>query len=189
MNTCSTEVTIFGESIRFTLTERRLHATPPRLEFEIHSYTGDLRRIWRDDRRGRLEDYLADFVRGLVRVADLERGRTLERLEEERLRQEAQRAREEEQRRLRLERARFKSLESAAINWRRAARLRAFLDALEAAHSKAGPLTPELIGWLAWARAQAARIDPLIGLDLPAPDPGAGPTAETPVVRGRHPAE
>ncbi len=173
MNTCSTEVAIFGESIRFTVTERRLHARTPWLELEIHSYAGDLQRVWRDDRRGRLEDYLADFVRGLVRVADLERRRTLEREEAERLRQEAQRVREEKQRRLRRERARFKSLESAAVNWRRAARLRAFLDALEAAHAQAGPLTPELVDWLTWARAQAARIDPLVGLDLRAPGPPA----------------
>ena len=159
-NACTTEVAILGESIRFTLTERRLHGSIPRLEFEIHSYTGELQRVWRDDRRGSLEAHLADFVRGLVRVADLERRRTLERAEEERLRQEVLRARDEEQRRQRLERARFKSLESAAVNWRRAARLRAFLDALETAHAQAGPLTPELVEWLAWARDQATRIDP-----------------------------
>lgn len=66
------------------------------------------------------------------------------------------------------------SLEADAMNWERAARLRAFADAKERQLRAAGELSADQADWLAWARGKADWLDPLVlvsDLILDAPEP------------------
>lgn len=69
---------------------------------------------------------------------------------------------------------RFKQLEAQATGWERASRLRAYANAVEEQARAAGEASSELSGWLAWARAKADWLDPLIQVSdqiLDAPEP------------------
>ena len=69
---------------------------------------------------------------------------------------------------------RFKEVEARATDWERAMRLRAFADAVEAQAKLAGELSSEYVEWLAWTRAKADWLDPLIQVSDPildAPEP------------------
>lgn len=70
--------------------------------------------------------------------------------------------------------ARFKALEAGAAKWERAAKLRAFADANERQLPAVGELSADQADWLAWGRAKAALLDPLVLvsdviLDAPGP--------------------
>jgi len=56
---------------------------------------------------------------------------------------------------------RFENLEAAATDWERAARIRAFADAVEAEAKSCGELSPKQRDWLAWVRAKADWLDAL----------------------------
>ncbi|HNH34680.1 MAG TPA: hypothetical protein PK375_02135, partial [Rhodocyclaceae bacterium] len=69
---------------------------------------------------------------------------------------------------------RFKQLETAATDWERAARLRAFADALEEQAKAGSDFSAEQLERLAWVRAKADWLDPLILVSDPildAPEP------------------
>jgi hypothetical protein len=91
--------------------------------------------------------------------------------EEQRLREEAERLRRENQRTL-------KELEDEAAAWRRARRIREYVDAAEqGALAGGGTIEPgsELAKWIVWARRQADEIDPLVaGSDADHDDAGDG---------------
>lgn len=99
--------------------------------------------------------------------------------EEARRREEARRQAEErylfQKHRLENEQAQFKQLEEDARNLERANRLRVYADAVEQkARATANGLTQEITDWLAWARAKADWLDPLIHVCDPildAPEP------------------
>lgn len=131
-------------------------------------------RSWRDTEKSRLESRLGQVIAGLISLA-----------EEIRQRQEEE-AREKEQRRLAEERfesfinrhqreeAAFKELEAKAMAWERANRMRAYIEAVERQASSSGELANDLLEWLAWARAKADWLDPLVEvcdtiLDAPQP--------------------
>lgn len=69
----------------------------------------------------------------------------------------------------------FEQLESQASNWERAARLRNYADAAERqAIAAGGVFSAEHADWLAWARAKADWLDPLVQVSdviLDAPEP------------------
>jgi hypothetical protein len=70
--------------------------------------------------------------------------------------------------------ARFKELEADATNWERAARLRAFADAKERQARGERELLADQAAWLAWVRAKADWLDPLVAVSDPildAPEP------------------
>tara|TARA_R110001583_G_scaffold165276_2_gene317812 strand:- start:18030 stop:18377 length:348 start_codon:yes stop_codon:yes gene_type:complete len=70
--------------------------------------------------------------------------------------------------------ARFKELEADATNWERAVRLRAFADAREKQLRAEGVLSADEAAWLAWVRAKADWLDPLVAVSDPildAPEP------------------
>jgi hypothetical protein len=69
---------------------------------------------------------------------------------------------------------RFKHLEASATDWERAARLRAYANALEEQAKATGQVPAKLSDWLAWAHAKADWLDPLILVSDPvldAPEP------------------
>lgn len=131
-------------------------------------------RKWNDTPRTQLERRLGEVVGGVIVLA-----RDLHAKEQEE-------ARRKEAHRLAVVRyefltarhahevARFKQLETDATNWERAARLRAFADAKERLLLAEGELTTDQAGWLAWARAKADWLDPLVLVSdaiLDAPEP------------------
>jgi hypothetical protein len=121
-----------------------------------------------DTGRGQIEDAInAVIVRWVVAAGEgrIQRRREAEerarRQEEERQRRQRE---AEEQARQQAEQERLDALLSQASNWGRAQRLRAFVQAVEAAAVQLhGVLEPgsELEQWLAWGREQADRLDPL----------------------------
>lgn len=133
-----------------------------------------LSRSWKDTERTPLEKRLAQVIAGIVALAADIRAREAE---EARRRQERVRAEEQYvylKQRLESERARFEQLEADATSWERAKRLRAYVDDVEQKVHSTNDLSPELRDWIAWARAKADWLDPLILVSDPildAPEP------------------
>ncbi len=132
-------------------------------------------RNWRDTAWTSLDDRLGEVVNGLFSLGEEIRAKQ----EEDRRREEARRLAEERyqflKERLEKEPARFKRLEQEAQNYKRASRLRVYADAVEQ-NALASPdrLTEETRNWLAWARAKADWLDPLVQVSDPildAPEP------------------
>lgn len=70
--------------------------------------------------------------------------------------------------------SRFEALETDVTNWERAAKLRAFADAKERQLRAVGGPSTDQADWLAWARAKADWLDPLMLVSdviLDAPEP------------------
>lgn len=131
-------------------------------------------RSWRDTDKSQLESRLEQVIVGLASLA-----------EEVRLGRE-EKARQMEQRRLAEERyeffktryqneeSAFKHMEAKAVSWERAARLRAYVEAVERLALRESSLGQDMLEWIAWARAKADWLDPLIEvcdpiLDAPQP--------------------
>lgn len=131
-------------------------------------------RSWNDTERTLLERRLQEVVTGLVLLAAETRAR------------EEDQAREKERRRLakehyvrimdqrKQERELFEDLKVRANKWEQAARLRAYVDAVEQKAILKGELSDELVEWIGWARAKADWLDPMIRVSDPvldAPEP------------------
>ncbi|RJG04441.1 hypothetical protein D3878_14555 [Noviherbaspirillum sedimenti] len=131
-------------------------------------------RNWNDTSRTPLEKRMAEIVTGLIALIEETRAK------------EAEEARQKEARRLREERyaylvqrrenelARFKKLETDAINWERAARLRGYIAAREQKLITDMGARPEHADWIAWALAKADWLDPMMQVCdtiLDAPEP------------------
>lgn len=131
-------------------------------------------RSWRDTDKSQLESRLDQVIAGLASFA-----------EEIRLEKE-EKARQKEQRRLAEERyefsrtryqseeAAFKHLEEKAVSWERATRLRTYVEAVQRVALSESSLGQDMLEWIAWARAKADWLDPLIEvcdpiLDAPQP--------------------
>jgi len=129
---------------------------------------------WKDTPRTQLEDRLKEVVAGVIALSQETHAKELESAREAEERRRAlaryesltqQRAEESE---------RFKQLEEQANNWERASKLRAYVAAVEMRAKVEGRLSTELIKWVAWARAKADWLDPLILVSdaiLDAPEP------------------
>ena len=131
-------------------------------------------RNWKDTPKTQLEKRLGEVVGGIVALAQETHAKEVE----EARRKEAHRRAVERYEFLTKRRAdeveRFKEVEARATDWERAMRLRAFADAVEAQAKLAGELSSEYVEWLAWTRAKADWLDPLIQVSDPildAPEP------------------
>lgn len=131
-------------------------------------------RSWKDTPRTQLEQRLGEVTGGILALAQ----ETYAKEQEEERRKEAHRRAVARYEFLTTRRAneieRFKQLETAATNWERAARLRAFADALEEQAKAGSDLSAEQLERLAWVRAKADWLDPLILVSDPildAPEP------------------
>lgn len=129
---------------------------------------------WKDTPRTQLEQRLGEVTGGILALAQ----ETYAKEQEQERRKEAHRRAVERYEFLTTRRAneiaRFKQLETATTNWERAARLRTFADALEKQAKAGGDLSAEQIEQLAWIRAKADWLDPLIPVSDPildAPEP------------------
>jgi len=133
-------------------------------------------RSWSDTPKTALENRLHQVVAG---VQDLLEEHRLYLLEQQRREIERQRARERYERqveRRKQEKRRLESLESEAIRWADAERLRRYIEAVENSAVAKGEMTEELKAWIDWARLKADCRDPLIPVSdavLDGPEPEA----------------
>lgn len=132
-------------------------------------------RSWKDTPRTPLEKRLGEVVAGIGMLAADIRAKEAEEARRREVRRRAEERYAFLKQRLENERARFEQLEADATDWERASRLRAYVDAVEQkARSTGNVVTPELQDWIAWARAKADWLDPLIPVSDPildAPEP------------------
>jgi len=119
---------------------------------------------WADGKKGRLEQDLGEFVRGLEEVAEAKKMQRAQE-EEARVRREEERRQEWERERLRhRDERRGAELKEQASRWREARELRQYVAALKKATSVAMRTDLEISSlqeWVAWAEAHAERVDPL----------------------------
>lgn len=131
-------------------------------------------RNWKDTPKTQLENRLGEVIGGVLAFAQEKHLREVEGARREEAYRRAQEHYEFLIKRREDEAERFKEIESRATDWERAMRLRAFADAVESRARLAGELSPEQIEWLAWTRAKADWLDPLILVSDPildAPEP------------------
>lgn len=130
---------------------------------------------WRDTPKTALEARLGIVVAGVVELSQ----EIFTREQEEKRRREAHARAVERYEFLMARRAdetaKFEQFEKDASNWERSARLHAFADAVEQEAARTGSLSAEQLEWLAWARAKADWLNPLVKvsdpvLDAPEPD-------------------
>jgi hypothetical protein len=182
-----TGVEVGQQNVVFTLGRVPEHRVPSRLgpgvaskpgrqklRFTIGSQeAGSRGKSWEDSVEAKLEKHLGEIVVELLVTGEvnyragvlaahewcIQRKAELE--EEERRRKEEEERRERE-RLAKLEKDRVERLLSEAENWRRAADLRAFVNAVRAASQASDPgATKRLERWAAWVLALADRIDPI----------------------------
>lgn len=156
----------YWERIRLSVSS----AGPPDIPLYDFTPTGALMiqvgrwpsRSWKDTTKLKLEQRLGEVTAGIVTVAR----ETYAKEQDEARRKEAHRQAvvqyEFLSKRRADETARFNDVEKAAANWERAARLRAFADAVQEQVKATGELSVEQTEWLAWVRAKADWLDPLI---------------------------
>jgi hypothetical protein len=124
---------------------------------------------------GRIEEAVKETLVRLVTEAGKVRITRREREDERRRWEEQERLRQEQAERERAERARVEKLLADAEAWRRADVIRGYVGAVErlALDRQMNPAEgTELGAWLAWAREQAEKLDPVPGMV----DRLAGPT-------------
>jgi len=129
---------------------------------------------WKDTPRTKLEQRLGEVTVGILALAQQTHVKVLEEARRRETHQRAIARYEFLTKRRADESENFKQLESQATNWERAARLRNFANAAERQAIAAGGVPAEQADWLAWARAKADWLDPLIQVSDPildAPEP------------------
>jgi len=180
----STSAIVYGETIRFGLIERSRQVKPsPKpnssspssynpirieptgvLSIEVWKYYAEgLQKTWRDRESARLEEQLPKCIAGMMRIALKERAERDKREKEEQAKQKRIDEVRAELRQIEKEEKKIKALEREAIRWRRAERLRAYIEAVRRdAVRKTDPEDQaEVMEWIEWAEWQADRIDPL----------------------------
>ena len=130
-----------------------------------------LRRKWSDGKKQRLEDRLASFCDGVVKMAEAKHAGKLRREEEERQSHAAQKRREEMEQiratmweKIQSEQTRVNQLLADATHWQRSKLLRDYIQTVrEAALARGETLADhsETGQWIKWATEQADRLDPL----------------------------
>lgn len=135
-------------------------------------------RNWNDTARSLIDARLPNIVATIVGLAEEKHAKEAEAAHRQRAYEKARNQYEAQVAALAEERRMLRELSRTANQMRRAAYLREFIDAFEQKAEKAQELTPDKQQWIAWARAKADWIDPLIRrhdpiLDAPAPTPPA----------------
>lgn len=136
---------------------------------------GSYARNWNDTARTKLEQRLGTVVSEIIVLMQEAYEREQEEIRRAEARQRAMERYEYLTKRRKMEAAKFKELEAEADNLDRATKLRAYADAVERQAVDNGMVdSPEIADWLAWARAKADWLDPLVpvsDLILDAPEP------------------
>lgn len=184
-------VSIRGEKVRFTITElshRMEHQKTPQELKDKYAYippydfvpSGEISLIiddwdakqksWNDGKRQKVENCIGEFVIGLIKTAEINRIQTENRRRGEQIRQEEERRQRELEKQRKHEKKRFEQLEKDADDWRRAQRIRAYTEAVEANQERlqSDPEQREkLKNWVRWAKEKADWLDPLTAKNDP----------------------
>lgn len=141
------------------------YAPSGRLALHIDGGNGQqIRRVWRDTERHRVEGYLNSFIAGMHRVADVNRVQREERERREREWAEQRRRREEVERRRHEEQARIRNLDESLVKWNKSREIHDFCNAIENRAKDQDIVISqgsELDEWLSWARRRAVSLDPI----------------------------
>lgn len=113
---------------------------------------------YRDSQNKLLEMRLGEILLDLYRESETVRIKRKEREAEQRRKEEEARQRELHRQRKIQEIARFKALENEAEDYEKACKLRAYIAAVESDST----LSAEKEEWIAWAKAKADWLDPLV---------------------------
>ena len=139
----------------------------------LGDYRDELQKVVADGKQQRIEQLLNEFIVKIETEA-VRRKRDKEYRERQRLKwEEEARLRREYEERQRKEMERFKALEGAARNWKRAEDLRAYIATVEtkAAREQGSVAVESDLGqWIVWARQKADWIDPIINVERPVDD-------------------
>jgi hypothetical protein len=140
------------------------HHLSGQLTLGIKTWCDGVRCNWSDGKKQRLEHCLNAFIAGLIQAAVRKQARDLAWGRQQRQWEEERRQREEQERIRREEAARLQALEQEVADWRRAQRIRAYVEAVrQAAVERKGIIEAgsDLERWFVWAMQQADWIDPL----------------------------
>jgi hypothetical protein len=121
-------------------------------------YSAD--KVCRDDKRGRLEEKLNNFIIILIKMALQIKDERICRQREEQARRDCEQNRIEMENMIRKEKKRVDVLREQCASWYESQRLRAFILAAREKHPIMDPES-EFAQWLVWASLQADRLDPL----------------------------
>lgn len=180
-----------GQSITFSITEKvtrtERHETPAerrqrerapyfwdrRPQYDYHptgwltlrldGYGDGTRVSWGDGKTQRLEDLLADFIAGAVRLAVIRRRQQEEAEASRKAREEAERLRRDAERQYDQEQRWCERLFVEVELWQMAGRLRDFVEAKERALAEAGTTTEpgsEQSAYVQWVALVADQLDP-----------------------------
>lgn len=153
-----------------------LRAEPPDIPQYDWTPTGQLTisvgrypllRKWNDTAKTRLEKRLNSIAAEVVRMAEETRSREEAERERQRQEREAEARYETAMVRRADEMSRFQSLVRDASRHRRAEVLRSYINAFEANAITRHELDADAMDWIAWARAKADWVDPLIDFSDP----------------------
>jgi hypothetical protein len=155
-----------------------------RLQIACVGYSREGRPVsWADRRSWTLEDKLPDLLRELeVRAAEDDHAAIERKRQAEERERQWEAAMERAKRRL-VEDHRIQVLVDRVRAWQEADAIRAYCDAVEARHGAEGVTDPEVVAWLAFARAQADRAQQ--PPHMPA-EPEATPDALKPFLEWAH---
>lgn len=131
-------------------------------------------RTWKDTPKTLLEKRLGEVISGVLVLTQETHAKELEEARKQEARRCAIANYEYLTKRRAEESERLKGLEAKAIQWERATKLRAYVNAVEEEAKRNGGVDNELADWLAWARAKADGLDPLTQISDPilgAPEP------------------
>lgn len=115
----------------------------------------------------KLENRLPEVVAGIVLLAADIRAKDAEEARRQEKHRQAKERYEFLKRRIEDEKKEFGRLETAASNWERARRIRCYVEAVEQDAHMRSDYSLELKQWVAWARAKADWLDPLIVVSDP----------------------
>jgi hypothetical protein len=138
------------------------------------------KKSWEDGEGIRLEDQLDKIAVEMIVAGEVYYREGAQRVYEWRIKRKAEleekaRLKKQEEERpervARLEKERVERLLNDAANWRRAADLRAYVEAVRQAHASPDPdRVKQLERWAAWVSAEADRIDPIQSRGFSLPD-------------------
>jgi hypothetical protein len=144
--------------------DRYRYVPSGKLVFRINEYIDGIRKSWSDGKKHRLEYCLNSFIIGLIRAAEKEKVKRLEREQSEREWREQEEARRKKAEEIQQEKERVEQLLKEAEAWQKAQQVRTYIGAVkQAAIQKNGSISTgsDLDNWLKWATQQADRLDPL----------------------------
>jgi hypothetical protein len=142
------------------------HEPGGKLALVIHSETWgqhEQRARWNDAKVQRIENYVADFVAGLMRTAVAQRRQEEERKKREAEEKKRQQERVQLQKDIQEEEKKLEQFNQWVDLWERAERLRRFVSAYtEKTRSWSAEKQPHYQAWIEWATRQADRVDPFV---------------------------